>query len=195
MESAYASLQEFFRRAAGALDQLPGPQHKAIDIIFGREDGIAPDGMLVGLALLNVLSEMSAERPVLWVVDDAQWLDSSSAQVIGFAARHLSKDAVAFVFAACRLTDEIRGVPEPAVGGLGSRTRRQLATVLPDRLDDRVVDRAYFGGTDGVPSTLFPKVSLQHSSRADLVSQSPPPWPGRLRRAIDADLRNLPADA
>ncbi|HEY2597532.1 MAG TPA: AAA family ATPase, partial [Candidatus Dormibacteraeota bacterium] len=155
MELAYASLQEFFRPDPSALGRLPGPQRKALETVLGRQAGVAPDPMLVGLALLNVLSALSAERPVLCVVDDAQWLDSSSAQVIGFAARHASKDAVAFLFAARRLTDEIRGLPQLAVGVLGDLDARALlATVLPDRLDDRVVDRV-IAETHGNPLAIL----------------------------------------
>jgi DNA-binding CsgD family transcriptional regulator len=155
MELAYASLQEFFRPGLSPLGQLPGPQRRALEIVLGRQAGVAPDPMLVGLALLNVVSALSAERPVLCVVDDAQWLDSSSAQVIGFAARHASKDAVAFLFATRSLTDEIRGLPQLALGGLGDRDARALlATVLPDRLDDRVIDRV-IAETHGNPLAIL----------------------------------------
>jgi hypothetical protein len=155
MELAYASLQEFFRPDPSSLGQLPAPQRKALEIVLGRQDGVAPDPMLAGLALLNMLSALSGEHPVLCVVDDAQWLDSSSAQVIGFAARHASKDAIAFLFAARRLTDEIRGLPQLAVGVLGDRDARALlATVLPDRLDDRVIDRV-IAETHGNPLAIL----------------------------------------
>lgn len=155
MELAYASLQEFFRAEPGSLRHLPDPQRRALEIVLGRQAGTAPDPMLVGLALLNMVSALSAERPVLCIVDDAQWLDSSSAQVIGFAARHASKDAVGFLFAARHLTDEIRGLPQLALAGLGDREARGLlSTVLPDRLDDRVVDRI-IAETHGNPLAIL----------------------------------------
>jgi len=155
MELPYASLQDFFRPAASAVAQLPQPQQRAIEVVFGRRDGQAPDRLLVGLGLLNLLSELSAERPVLCVIDDTQWLDASSAQVISFAARHVSKDAVAFLFGARRLTDEVRGLPALTISGLGDRDARELlATVLPDRLDDRVVARLV-AETHGNPLALL----------------------------------------
>ena len=155
MELPYASLQEFFPPGASSLGQLPDPQRKAVEIALGRQAGRPPDQMLVGLALLNVVSALSAERPVLCVVDDAQWLDSSSAQVIGFAARHMSKDAVAFLIAARRLTEEIRELPQLALGGLGDEDARALlGTVVPDRLDDRVVDRI-IAETHGNPLAIL----------------------------------------
>jgi DNA-binding NarL/FixJ family response regulator len=142
MELPYAGLQEWFRQGASHLREVPEPQRNAVEIISGRQDGMAPDPMLVGLALLNLLSAMSTQRPVLCVVDDAQWLDSSTASVVGFTARHLSKDAVAFLFATRRLTDVVHGLPELTIGGLGDQDARTLlATVLPERIDDRVVDR------------------------------------------------------
>jgi DNA-binding CsgD family transcriptional regulator len=155
MELPYASLQDFFRPASGAVEQLPQPQRRALEVVFGRRDGEAPDRLLVGLGLLNLLSELSAQRPVLCVVDDTQWLDAASAQVISFAARHVSKDAVAFLFGARRLTDEVRGIPALTIAGLGDRDARGLlATVLPDRLDDRVVDRLV-AETRGNPLALL----------------------------------------
>ncbi len=142
MELPYASLQEYFRSEIEELEQLPHPQRRAVEIVLGRIDGSAPDRLLVGLGLLNVLSLLSAKRPVLCVVDDAQWLDTPSAQAISFAARHVSKEAVAFLFAARRLTDEVRGLPELPLIGLGDQDARELLeTAIPARLDDRVVDR------------------------------------------------------
>ena len=155
MELPFASLQDFFSPAVSAIPQLPQPQRRAIEVVFGRRDGEAPDRLLVGLGLLNLLSELSTQRPVVCVVDDTQWLDASSAQAISFAARHISKDAVAFVFGARRLTEEVRGLPELMIAGLADLDARELlATVLPDRLDDRVVDRLV-AETHGNPLALL----------------------------------------
>ena len=79
MELPYASLQEFFLTEMEEVEQLSHPQRRAVEIALGRIDGNAPDRLLVGLGLLNLLSVMSAKRPVLCVVDDAQWLDTLSA--------------------------------------------------------------------------------------------------------------------
>jgi DNA-binding CsgD family transcriptional regulator len=96
----------------------------------------------VGLGLLNLLSILSVQRPVLCVIDDAQWLDTPSAQATAFAARHVSKEAVAFLFGARRPTGAVRGLPELTVTGLGDQDARELLdTVIPARLDDAVMDR------------------------------------------------------
>lgn len=155
MELPYASLQDFFRSTADAFEQLPEPQRQAIQIAFGRRSGAAPDRLLVGLGLLNLLSQLSARRPILCVVDDMQWLDACSAQAITYAARRISNDSVAFLFGARRLTDQTWRLPELAIAGLDDQDARQLlGTVLPDRLDSRVVDRL-LAETHGNPLALL----------------------------------------
>jgi DNA-binding CsgD family transcriptional regulator len=155
MELPYAALLELCQPGLAEVEQLPAPQRNAIDVIFGRRAGVAPDRVLVGLTLVSLLSALSAKRPVLCVIDDAQWLDTSSAQAIAFAARRVSRDAVAFLFGARTLTDEVRGLPDLTISGLGDQDARTLlATVLPDRVDDRVVDRLV-ADTHGNPLALL----------------------------------------
>jgi predicted ATP-dependent serine protease len=108
MELSYASLQEFLRSEIAEVEQLPDPQRHAIETALGRANGNAPDRLLLGLGVLNLVSLVSAKRPVLCVVDDVQWLDQPSAQAIAFAARHVSKEAVVFLFGTRSLVDEVR---------------------------------------------------------------------------------------
>jgi DNA-binding CsgD family transcriptional regulator len=155
MELPYAALLELCRPGPSELAQLPEVQRNAIEVVLGRREGVGPDRVLVGVALVSLLSAFGAKRPLLCVVDDAQWLDSSSAQAIAFAARRISRDAVAFLFGARTLTDEVRGLPKLTISGLGDQDARTLlATVLPDRLDDRVVDRLVVE-THGNPLALL----------------------------------------
>src|SRR3954449_11602230 len=99
MEAAFASLQQL---CAPMLDQrapLPGPQRQALEIVFGLSAGAPPDRFVVGLAVLSLFSEVGEERPLLCVVDDAQWLDRESALTLGFVARRLQAERVGLVFA------------------------------------------------------------------------------------------------
>jgi len=155
MELPYASLQDLFRPEIQEVEQLPHPQRCALEVALGRRDGQVPDRLLVGLGLLNLMSLVSTRRPVLCVVDDVQWLDAASAHAIGFAARHVSKDPVAFLLGSRTLTEEVRGIAELHIGGLEDKDARELlATALPDRLDGGVVDRL-IAETHGNPLALL----------------------------------------
>src|SRR5262249_58407535 len=83
MELAYASLHQLCAPLLDRLDTLRRPQRQALEIVFGLDAGAPPDRFLVGLGVLNLLSEASEERPLLCVLDDAQWLDRASAQTLG----------------------------------------------------------------------------------------------------------------
>jgi predicted ATPase len=133
MELPYAALHQLCRRGMGAIERLPELQRNALEVVLGRRHGPAPDQVLVGVALVSLFSALSSNRPLLCVVDDAQWLDASSAQLIAFAARRISRDAVAFLFGARTLTEEVCRLPELTLSGLADQDARTLlATVLPE---------------------------------------------------------------
>jgi hypothetical protein len=87
MELAFAGLQQLCAPMLDRVDRLPVPQRDALWTGFGLRAGPAPDRFLVGLAVLSLLSEAAEEQPLVCLVDDEQWLDSASAQVLGFVAR------------------------------------------------------------------------------------------------------------
>ena len=99
MELAFAALHQLCAPMLDRLDRLPGPQGDALGVAFGLRAGDAPDRFFVGLAVLSLLSDMAEERPLVCVVDDAQWLDRASAQALVFVARRLLAESVAMVLA------------------------------------------------------------------------------------------------
>jgi DNA-binding NarL/FixJ family response regulator len=144
MELPFAGLHQLCAPMLGRLGALPEPQQVALGVALGLSSGPAPDRFLVGLAALSLLAEVAAERPLLCLVDDAQWLDAASGQVLGFVARRLLAESVAIVFAVRDPTDgrELLGLPELRLAGLPENDARALlATVIPGRLDERVRDR------------------------------------------------------
>jgi predicted ATPase len=100
MELPYAALQQLCSPILDLRERLPDPQRDALAVAFGLIAGSAPNPFLVGLAVLGLLSEAAEERPLLCVVDDAQWLDRASARALAFAARRLLAEKIALVFAA-----------------------------------------------------------------------------------------------
>jgi predicted ATPase len=118
MELAFATLHQLCVPLLNRLPHLPEPQREALETVFGIRAGAPPDRFLVGLAGLSLLSDVSEERPLLCVVDDAQWLDRASAQVLGFVARRLLAESIALVFGARQPGRELLGVPELEVTGL-----------------------------------------------------------------------------
>jgi len=157
MELAYAGLQQLCAPCLDRLDRLPGPQRDALGRAFGLRDGEAPDRFVVGLAVLSLLSDVAEERPLICIVDDAQWLDAASAQALEFVARRLGGESVGLVFAVREPGGErhFEGLPELAVGGLDDRDALELlTTVVAGPLDGRVRDRIV-AETRGNPLALL----------------------------------------
>jgi len=155
MELAFASLHQLCLPLLNRLGQLPAPQREALEVAFGTSAGAAPDRFFVGLAVLGLLSNAASERPLLCVVDDAQWLDQASAQTLTFVARRLFADPVGLVFAVRETGEELRGLPQLEIEGLSNGDARTLlSSVLRFPLDERMVDRIV-AETGGNPLALL----------------------------------------
>src|SRR5215471_4193686 len=128
MELAYAALHQLCAPMLDRLDRLPVPQRNALATVFGLSSGAAPDRFLVGLATLTLFAEVAEEQPLVCIMDDAQWLDDASAQILGFVARRLLAERIAFVCAARTDTgdDVFSGLATLSIGGLGESDARAL---------------------------------------------------------------------
>jgi DNA-binding CsgD family transcriptional regulator len=142
MELAFASLQQLCSPLLDRLEELPAPQRRALETVFGLSDGAAPDRFLVGLAVLTLFAAEAEHCPLLCVVDDAQWLDRASALTLAFVARRLLAEPVGLVFAAREPGLELQHVDGLDVRGLrNGDARALLSSMLRFKLDERVVDR------------------------------------------------------
>jgi DNA-binding CsgD family transcriptional regulator len=142
MELDYAALQQLCSPVIDLIEHLPGPQRGALGVAFGLRAGPAPSPFLVGLAVLGLLSEAAEERPLLCVVDDAQWLDRASAQALMFVARRLLAERIALVIATRDVDGDLARLPQLRVEPLGHRDARALLeSVLAARLDESVLER------------------------------------------------------
>jgi AAA ATPase domain len=155
MELAFAALHQLCSPSLDVMEHLPEPQRDALEVALGLRTGRPPNRFLVGLAVLNLLSEAADDQPVLCVIDDAQWLDRASARVFAFVARRLLAERIAMVFAAREPIDALVGFAELHVQPLGRRDARALLdSVLPARLDERVLERIVVE-THGNPLALL----------------------------------------
>ena len=98
-ELPFAALDQLIRPALGHLGCLPAPQATALEVALGIQEGAAKERFLVYAACLSLLSELAEDRPVLCLVDDAQWMDKVSADALSFVVRRLDAEGIAMLFA------------------------------------------------------------------------------------------------
>jgi DNA-binding CsgD family transcriptional regulator len=136
-ELPFAGLHQLVRPCLGLVDRLPAPQAAALNSAFGLSlDGVE-DRFLVSLGFLSLLAEVSEQAAVLCCVDDAQWLDSPSAEALLFAARRLEAEPIAMLMAVREgelQRFEAPGVPELELQELDDREAEALLT---QRLEHR----------------------------------------------------------
>lgn len=157
IELAFAGVQQLCAPLLNRIDRLPDPQKNALRIAFGLRDGAAPDRLLVGLAVLSLLSDAGAERATICLIDDAQWVDRASLQALAFAGRRLAADPVGMVFASrgSQADLELAALPQLHLDGLDDADARALLSVImPTRLDDIVRDNI-LAEADGNPLALL----------------------------------------
>ena len=142
MELAFAALHQLCGPMLDRLERVPARQRDALETAFGLGSGEVPDRFLVGLAVMSLLSEVAQERPLLCVIDDAQWLDRASAQALAFVARRMLAEPMVLLFAAREPSDPLTGLPELVLAGLADADARALlSSVVPGRLDERIAQQ------------------------------------------------------
>jgi DNA-binding CsgD family transcriptional regulator len=157
MELPFAGVHQLCATMPDRLDALPAPQRSALSVALGLVAGEVPDRFLVGLAVLSLLSAVAAERPLLCLIEDAQWLDGASAQIVGLVARRVRAESVAIVVAVREPVAEhdFDGLPELRLEGLAEQDARVLlANAVAGRLDTHVADRIV-AETRGNPLALL----------------------------------------
>jgi hypothetical protein len=197
MELAFAALHQLCAPMLDRLDRLPDPQRDALGVALGLRAGQAPDRFLVGLAVLSLLSEVAGERPLLCVVDDAQWLDRASAQALAFVARRLLAEPVALIFATREPGGEFTGLPELLVQGLADTDARVLLdSVLHVPLDELVCDRIV-AETQGNPLALveLPRGLTAEELAGGFGVLTAPALPGRIEQSFLRRCEALPPAA
>jgi hypothetical protein len=200
MDLGYAGLHQIVVPFLGDLERLPAPQHAALSAAFGMVTGSAPDRFLVGLAALTLITEAAAKQPVLCVVDDAQWLDRVSLEVLGFVARRLQADPVGMIFAVRdgdRRAGPLDGLADLTVGPLADDAALELLTAaakcpVVQRVGSRIVAQA--AGNALTLVEFGGELTAAEASGAAPLAQ-PLHFGGRLDELYRSRVRALPPEA
>jgi DNA-binding CsgD family transcriptional regulator len=198
MELPFAGLHQLCGPMLGGLGRLPPPQRDALGTAFGLSSGPQPDRFLIGLAVLSLLADTAEERPLLCLVDDAQWLDRSSAQVLAFVARRLQAESVVLLFAQREPgePDEIAGLPDLPLRGLPAGSAAELlASAISGPLDDRVQNRI-LAEAHGNPLALLelPRELSPAELAGGFGLPGGLPLPGRIEESFLRRAQQLPAE-
>lgn len=188
------------------LPQLPLPQRHALEVAFLLEDapGPLPDQRAVAAAFLAVLRTLSRDTPLLLAIDNVQWLDRPSSEVLQFSFRRLPPVSILLLLA--RRTEALEQLPLDlarvlsdgrlhrvelgplSLGGIHHLLRTRLDLVLP-----RPVLRMIHQTSAGNPFfALELGRALQRTSLPEPGERLP--IPGDLHALIGDRLRNLPDD-
>jgi DNA-binding CsgD family transcriptional regulator len=196
IELAFSVLQQLCAPLLDLLERLPEPQQAALEIALGQSAGPAPDRFLVGLAVLSLLSEAAADRPLLCVIDDAHWVDRASIQALAFVATRLVAESVALVFATRHLTQELERLPALRVDGLDDDAARTLLlSVVSGPLDERVRERI-IAETHGNPLALLdlPRGSSTTAFAGAFELRDAQALPRRIEASYRARMAALPRE-
>ena len=185
MELAFAGIHQLCGPMLDRLGGLPAPQRGALSVALALAAGEVPDRFLVGLSVLSLLAAVAEERPLLCLVEDAQWLDAASSQIVGFVARRVRAESVAVVAAVREPASapDFDGLPELRLEGLPEQDARSLLRgVVTGRLDSHVVDRIV-GETAGNPLALLELPG--HMTAAELAGGFEVPVAGEVPAQIE----------
>jgi DNA-binding CsgD family transcriptional regulator len=193
---AFAGLHQLLLPLLGHLDLVPDPQRQALETAFGIAEGDAPDLFLIGLATLGLVAERSAETPLLFVVDDAQWLDRPSSEVLGFVARRVESDPAVMLFGlreGLPSSFDDAELPELTLAGLDLDASNALldlgSTTLPVDLRRRILEEAA-----GNPLALIELPAAAAELGTNAPQSAPLPLTARLEHTFASRLTTLATD-
>ncbi|GGX25067.1 helix-turn-helix transcriptional regulator [Streptomyces noursei] len=195
MELGFSGLHQLFLPVLQVLDRLPAPQAQALRSVSGLVDAPVRDRLTVALATLSVLAEAAADTPLLCLVDDLQWLDQPSVDVLAFAARRLRAEGVAMLFAARGdLPGSAAGaLPRLHITGIDRTAAAALLPGLAPHVAERIIDQAQ-GNPLALRELSAALTPAQRSGQLGplVLPEAPPALPSRLQAALAEQVRRLP---
>ncbi|WP_405475827.1 AAA family ATPase [Streptomyces sp. NBC_00009] len=197
-ELPYAGLHQFLYPLLTYIDGLDDPHRGVFDVVFGKGEGTPPSVMMLGIAVLDLLSLAASQQPLLLVLDDGQWLDTSSTEVCGFVGRRLTGSSVKLVVG---LRSEVpsgfdtAALPELAVTTLPEKVSGQLLDMHHPGLDPQI-RRLVLDEAQGNPLALLELPPYVRGGRAgrspeELFGYTGIPLPLRLQHVYGARIEAL----
>ncbi len=195
----FAAVHQLLVPFLAAMDSLPEPQRRALNVAFGLESGPPADPFLVGLAVLTLLSDVAETTPVLCVVDDAQWLDEESADLLSFVARRLLADRVGLLFGVRETAGDeprLQALPSRRLTGLPEQAARELLETSVSRPIDPHVANRIVAETEGNPLAVVEAAGELTPDQLGGTEPLPEPLPvgHRLEASYLRRVRELPPD-
>jgi hypothetical protein len=199
MALGFAAVHQLLVPFLRGVDRLPGPQRRALGVAFGLESGTPADLFLVGLAVLMLLSDTARVQPVLCVIDDAQWLDDESADVLGFVARRLLADRVGMLLAIRETTEpdpHLQVLPGLRLAGLPKQDAYALLETSISRPIDAGMAERIVVETGGNPLAIVEAAAELTPEQLGGREPLPEPMPvgHQLEDLFVRRVRELPAD-
>jgi DNA-binding CsgD family transcriptional regulator len=194
MELAYAALHQLCAPLLDRLDDLPAPQRDALSTAFALSAGPTPDRLLLGLAVLGLVSAAAENQPLVCLIDDLQWLDRASTEALAFVARRLGAETVALIMATRTADSEFTKLPKMEVSGLRNGDARALLDLVwTAPLDERVRDQ-FVAETRGNPLALLelPRDLTDHELVGGFGMPSALRLSGRIEESFQRRLAILP---
>jgi hypothetical protein len=197
-ELPFAGLHQFLYPLLSYIDRLDDGHQGVFDVVFGRSEGTPPSVMTLGIAVLDLLSLAASQKPLLLVLDDGQWLDTSSIEVCGFVGRRLTGSSVKL--AVGLRSDVSSGFDTAALPGLpvttlSEKASEQLLDTHHPGLDPQI-RRLVLDEAQGNPLALLELPPYVRGNRSGQGSGEPfgytgVPLPLRLQHVYGARIEGL----
>jgi DNA-binding CsgD family transcriptional regulator len=192
-ELPFAALGDVVRPLSDALDELPESQRSSLRVALGVGQAVVEDRLTVYVAAHALLSVSAERRPVVVLIDDAQWLDQGSAQALAFAARRLRHEPVVMIAATRPNADvDLSGLEVITLEPLGDRDSRELLSRSPGM--DGAAAELIMRQAGGLPLALIelPRL-LSGGELRGPTDGAPMPIGSRLSELYGKLLSELPA--
>jgi len=193
---AFSGLHQLLRPVKDHAADLIPAQRAALDATFGLTEGPAPEHFRIAMAVLDLLSEVASDTPLLLIAEDAQWLDRPTADVLAFIARRLESDPIVLLAAVrdgypSALTDA--GLPERRLGALDPAVATKLLDATAEQLllaeRNRILQEA-----DGNPLALIELPVAAAGLEQGTPERGLLPLTARLERTFAARVSDLPEE-